>query len=560
MSKGLKIDIAKRVLQLINKDAHLYPKFTSNIQVYGDTTNNFFVECNNLESEIRNINTQSLISKNKILDVFNDDTSKSPSSIKMRIDKNHFVGSILNEIVFVKTTVPHEPKKVVIDFSSPNIAKPFHVGHLRSTIIGNFIAKVNSYLQEKVTKVNYLGDWGTQIGLLKVGLDLKGISMQNVNQQPIETLTECYVQANQIALEDETIQKKARDYFQRLENGDSGDLNNWKSIRGLTVTELSKVYKRLGIEFDVYSWESDYNYMAIKNILVSLEDKGILKNSENGTKVVNVNDSEVTLLKSDNSTLYLTREIAAVIDRYDKFTFDEMIFVVENGQNAHFSALIDILRQMKLPFAENCNHVKFGRIKGMSTRRGTSVSLQEVLDKAKDKMHEKQLKSRNTRAAAMNENVCDILGTTAVIINDLKQRRVANYTFDWDKALQSEGDSGIKLQYLHCKLWSLEQNSGAVLPNTCDPRYISEPEALSLIEELAHFEDVISKSRRESEACVIVNYLFRLARKINVALKVLRVKNESTDVASQRLLLFHASRLVLKQCLELLGVRPLNEM
>lgn len=292
----------------------------------------------------------------------------------------------------------------------------------------------------------------------------------------------------------------------------------------------------------------------------SLEQLNIIKSDESGRKVVTINNHDVTILKSDNSTLYLSRDVAALLDRYKKYKFDKMLYVVDNAQTDHFAAVFEVVKKVNKNCSEGCEHIKFGRIKGMSTRNGNVVFLDDILNEAKEKMHDKQTLSKNTRDSAMNENTCDTLGISAVIINDLKQRRNKDYVFEWNRVLQSDGDSAIKLQYLHCRLWSLEQNCGISIPDICDPSYLTEEIVGDLIVEIAKFDYVLQRSYEEYEACILVGYLFRLAKCVNKMFNELRVKGVESDTAAQRLLIFHSARLIIKKGLNILGVRPLYEM
>ncbi|CAG9791781.1 unnamed protein product [Diatraea saccharalis] len=485
-------------------------------------------------------------------------TESKLETLEVNVDKDTFIKNVLFK-TSPELTFEAKPKHIVIDFSSPNIAKPFHAGHLRSTIIGNFIANINKYFNNKVTKINYLGDWGTQFGILQYGLQMKNIDLDELQSDAIKNLYNIYVYANKLSTVDASVLEQARKYFADIEMGNA-DLGNWRKIRGITVKELENVYSRLGIQFDDYHWESDYNGGVIKKLMNTLEEQNIIKTDDTGKKIARVKDRDVTVLKSDNSTLYLSRDIAALLDRYDRYKFDKMLYVVDNAQTDHFTALFDIMKRINKNCVEGCEHIKFGRIKGMSTRTGNVVFLNDILDEAKKKMHEQQQQSKNTRASAMNDKTCEILGTTAVIINDLKQRRQKDYVFEWDKALQSEGDSGIKLQYLHCRLWSLENNCGLTLPDVCEPNILTEEIVGVVVAELAKFENVLSRALNENEACILVSYLFRLARHVNRMFNELKLKNVDRDLATQRLLVFHSARLVVKTGLEVLGVQPLYEM
>ncbi|CAB3229247.1 unnamed protein product [Arctia plantaginis] len=484
---------------------------------------------------------------------------KNGAVLSFCYERKAFIQNVIKSCVAPEMEPLVKPKKIAIDFSSPNIAKPFHAGHLRSTVIGNFIANVHTYFDNVVTKINYLGDWGTQFGLLQYGLKALDIDLKELKSNPLKTLYDVYVHANKLAATNDNVIQEARKYFSDIEHGRM-NLENWKKIREVTIEELEKVYKRLGIQFDVYLWESDYNGEAIKPLMEYLERENIIRSDESGKKTAKINGRDVTVLKSDNSTIYISRDIASLLDKYKKYEFDKMLYVVENAQTGHFADLFEIVKQIDNKYVDGCEHIKFGRVRGMSTRTGNVVFLNDILDEAKNKMHEKQTLSKNTRRTAMNEETCDILGTSAVIINDLKQKRQKDYVFDWDRALQSEGDSGIKLQYLHCRLWSLEQNCGIALPDICEPEHLTEEVIGNVIAELAKFESVLHKSLEEYEACILLSYLFRLARYVNRMFNEVQVKNVENDLAAQRLLVFHCARLVVKTGLEILGVKPLTEM
>ncbi|XP_063709551.1 probable arginine--tRNA ligase, mitochondrial isoform X2 [Culicoides brevitarsis] len=490
---------------------------------------------------------------------------KPPNNEKVvfKVDKRRFMEETLlrtNEILSEKV---EKAKTVIVEFSSPNIAKPFHVGHLRSTIIGNFLSNLNEHLGHRVHRLNYLGDWGTQFGYLNVGVDLKGFTENEIQAKPIEKLYEAYVYANQMSEKDPEIHKKAMEIFKNLESGSYDKLERWNSYKKFTVDELTRLYERLNVHFDEYHWESMYGINAVQNVVRQLSDTGVLSDSEDGRKIAKVGDRVVPVVKSDGTTLYLTRDIAAYIDRYEKFNFDEIYYIVDNGQNDHFTALFNIIQQLKLPFAGRGTHIKFGRINGMSTRKGSAIFLKDILDEARDIMYEKQVQSATTKIDISNTNEAstDILGTSAIIINDLKQRRNNQYTFNWDNALQTNGDSGIKLQYTHCRLCSLEENSGASIANDVNVDFLQEPEAVSVVIELGKFPEAIARAHKTQEACVIVNYLFSLCNTTSKALKKLNIKQEPNEERkSQRQLLFNRVKLTLNVGMRILGLKPLTRM
>ncbi|XP_035795103.1 probable arginine--tRNA ligase, mitochondrial [Anopheles albimanus] len=495
--------------------------------------------------------------------------SLSAKSGKLQFSLHHekFVENVLRMPEQQDTPSPNHLQTIVVEFSSPNIAKPFHAGHLRSTIIGNFIANVNEFLGQRVVRLNYLGDWGTQFGYLALGVRLKGLSPDEIQKNPILCLYEAYVHAHDVASNNPKVHKTAMDIFAHMEKGSMEELQQWNDYRFYTVNELEELYRRLGVKFSSYEWESQYAMGKIAEVLEMLRDKGGLQEQSDGRKIVRLSKGRtVPLVKSDGTGMYLLRDIAALLDRQERYAFHRSLYVVENGQNDHFNALGEIaLSILNLPYAQGIEHIKFGRVHGMSTRKGKVVFLKEILQEAQLLVQEKQIASPNTKESAVdNPEVWDILGTSAVIINDLKQRRMKDYDFDWSKVLRMEGDSGIKLQYTHCRLASLLRTSHIALDSghdEFDGRLLAEPEACDLICQIANFEPICSQAQEMGEACIIVNYLFRLCKSVNLALKTLPIKHEQNPQKQvQRIILFSRAQTVLQTGMELLGLRPLEEM
>ncbi|XP_071574091.1 probable arginine--tRNA ligase, mitochondrial isoform X2 [Temnothorax nylanderi] len=459
-------------------------------------------------------------------------------------------------------TFINNKRNIIVEFSSPNIAKPFHVGHLRSTIIGNYVANINSFVKNNVKRINYLGDWGTQYGLIQLGIDMADINEDEMRRNPIKALHTAYITANKLAETDSSILDRARKIFNDLENGTGVTYEQWKAFKQYTVEELTKVYGRIGITFDEYHWESMYNAKNIEKIITLMEKMQLLIKDEQNRKVVNLdNEKSVPIIKSDGSTLYIARDIAAAIDRFEKNNFDCMYYVVDNTQASHFSNLLEILKRLQMPWAERLKHVKFGRLHGMRTRKGNMVFLEDILDITRDIMKQKQIDSHTTKVRLdSSDKSSDILGISAMIVNDLKRKRQRDYTFDWNTAFDLKGDTGVKLQYTHCRLVSLERNCGAVLTLECEPSLLQEDIVDDLVVLIAKFEEVVLKSYEEIEPCILTAYLFNLSNAINKAFSLLKVKDELPDLASQRLLLFHVTRNVLAQGMKLLGLIPLEEM
>ncbi|EDW68411.1 probable arginine--tRNA ligase, mitochondrial [Drosophila virilis] len=457
---------------------------------------------------------------------------------------------------------------VVVEYSSPNIAKPFHVGHLRSTIIGNVLANLHQHLGYRTTRLNYLGDWGTQFGLLALGVQLSNVHDAQMRAAPIETLYNAYVTANKAAAADPQLAQQARELFSALEAGkDTTMSKQWEQYRQYTIEELTGVYERLGVHFDSYEWESQYSQRDIVDVLTQLRTAGLLQREEDGREIVVVDQRRVPVIKSDGSTLYLARDIAALLERQQRLRFSRMLYVVDNGQADHFKALFQTVSALDDRFNDKLQHVKFGRIHGMSTRQGNAIFLRDVLNEARDVMREKRSISTTTKVnnTLDDDHVCDILGVSAVLVNVLKQRRQRDYEFSWQQALQVNGDTGIKLQYTHCRLHNLLDNFKHIELAEVKPSWqhlTEEPaDALALLYELARFEQCIWQAKEQLEACVVVNYLFGLCNATSRALKRLPVKQEKCpEKQRQRLLLFRAAKRTLQQGMQLLGLKPLNQM
>lgn len=386
--------------------------------------------------------------QNKIQNITNNDPTSvfdnihiESNAISFNISRDRCVKEILecNCSTVSAPTFMNNGKNIVVEFSSPNIAKPFHVGHLRSTIIGNYVANINSFVKNKVKKINYLGDWGTQYGLVQLGFDMANIGEDEMRRSPIKALYTAYVTANKLAETDSSILDRARKIFNDLENGTVVTHEQWKMFKQYTVEELKTVYNRIGITFDEYHWESMYSAKNIEEIVTLMEKMQLLTRDEQDRKVVSLgNEKNIPIIKSDGSTLYIARDIAAAIDRFENNYFDCMYYVVDNTQANHFLNLLEILKRMQMPWAERLKHVKFGRLQGMRTRRGNAVFLEDILDTARDIVKQKQIDSPTTKVCLdSNDKSSDILGISAMIVNDLKRKRQRDYTFDWNAAFDA---------------------------------------------------------------------------------------------------------------------------
>ncbi|KAG8124053.1 hypothetical protein E2320_019392 [Naja naja] len=438
-------------------------------------------------------------------------------------------------------------RKVLIDFSSPNIAKKFHVGHLRSTLIGNFIANINEAIGHQVTRINYLGDWGMQFGkyiyfknqsygLLGAGFQWFG-SEEKLKSNPLQHLFEVYVQVNKASEEDENIKTLAQDFFRKLEAQEEEAVSLWQHFRDVSIEEYARVYKRLGIYFDEYSGESFYHEKS-QEVIKRLDAKGLLTKTEGVGKVhLSKNGDLVAVMRSDGTSLYLTRQacfvivyqdLAAAIDRMEKYKPDIMLYVTDKSQSSHFQQMFQILKLLGFTWAERCQHVPFGRIQGMRTRQGEVIFLEDVLNETCSLVLERRASTKTTKECDNPPETAERIGLAALIIQDFKGLLLSDYRFNWDHVLQSKGDTGVFLQYTHARLH--------------------------------RYDEIIYQSSQDHQPKHIVNYLFKLSHLVSAAHRNLPVKGSPLELAQARLCLFHAARSVLANGMKLLGITPVDKM
>lgn len=465
-----------------------------------------------------------------------------------------------------------ENKKVLIEFSSPNIAKPFHAGHLRSTIIGGFLANLYEKCGWEVIRMNYLGDWGKQFGILAVGYERYG-DEKKLTEDPIDHLFQVYVRVNKDIAdegdslpESESTDGKSREYFKRMENGDQDAIKLWEKFRELSIEKYIGTYARLNINYDVYSGESQVSKESMNKALEMMDG---LTHIDRGAKLIDMTRfnkklGKVIVQKSDGTTLYLTRDVGAAMDRYDKYHFDKMIYVIASQQDLHTAQFFELLKQMGFEWAQNLQHVNFGMVQGMSTRKGTVVFLNNILEETKDKMHEVMKKNQVKYAQVENpDEVADLVGISAVMIQDMQGKRINNYEFKWERMLSFEGDTGPYLQYAHSRLRSMQRNVPDITVTdmeNADFKLLQEPAAVALIRLLSQYPDVLRNALKTHEPTTVVTYLFKLTHQVSSCYDVLWVAGQTKEVATARLALYAAARQVLYNGMKLLGLTPVERM
>lgn len=467
------------------------------------------------------------------------------------------VWDIINKKASYGSSGLGKKKKVVFEFSSPNVAKPFGIGHLRSTIIGNSLASIFEFESAKVTRLNYLGDWGTQFGRLLFGFKKFG-NEKLLEKDPLKQLYSIYVKTSK-----KMYDEKAREWFRKMEAGDKSSLLLWKVFRDVSIAKLKKVYKQLGITFDSYEGESDYNKKA-KLVLQQLDKKKLLKKSS-GALVVDLEKlglGVALMEKSDGATLYATRDLAAAIARYDKYKFDFMFYEVGQEQKLYFEQLFKILGLMGYQWSKDCFHISHGlyldsKGKKFSTRKGKTVFLEDILEKTKT-LAAKEIKKRTKKISKADLEERSLrVAIAAIFYGDLKNNRRNDVVFDLKRFVSFEGDTGPYLLYSYARASSILRKSKPQMRKFEVPEL--HDKELSLAKKLSQFPDAVANAYRSLNPAAIANYSSELAQSFNEFYHACPVLG-SEEKETFRLALVESFRQVMKNALTLLGITTVEEM
>lgn len=435
---------------------------------------------------------------------------------------------------------PPNGKTVCVDFSSINIAKPFHIGHLLTTAIGASLCRIYRRLGYKVVGINHLGDWGTQFGKMIVAFKKWG-DEKDVEKRGVHALVELYVRFHKEAESEPILDDEARKWFKKIEDGDAEALRLFEYFRSVTLTEVKKVYDRLGITFDSYNGESFYND-KLAAVVELLEKKKLLTTSD-GAKVVDLEDGGMPpclILKSDGASLYATRDLAAAIYRKKTYDFDKNLYVVAYQQNLHFKQVFKVLEKMDFPWAGDCVHVPFGMVSlegggSLSTRSGNVVYLSDVLDTAVNKA-EKVIAEKNP-ALENRKETAESVGIGAVMYMALSTSRIKDLVFSYDKALSFEGETGPYLQYTHARCKSIEAKCEGTKLDKIDYSLLSDNASAAVVTQLSRYRSVILDAAEKYEPSIIAKYLIDLAQSYNAFYVDHRIVGETPEVAKARLAL-----------------------
>jgi len=450
---------------------------------------------------------------------------------------------------------------VTIDMSSPNIAKPMSMGHLRSTVIGNALANITAKNGYVPVKINHLGDWGTQFGKLIYAYKTWG-SETEVKADPIATLLRYYVEFHEKAKNDDTLNDAGRAWFKKLEDGDSEAHQLWQWFRAESLKEFTAIYDRLDITFDSFNGEAFYNDKMAKVVDV-LEEKGLLVSSQ-GAKIVDLSaiNSSLTpamIKRSDGATLYMTRDLAAAIYRKETYHFSKSLYVVGGEQREHFVQMKAVLSLMGFTWADDVEHISFGLItfngKKMSTRKGDVVLLKDVLDDA----HELALKQIQEKNPALeNKNiVAEQVGAGAVVFHDLMNDRTNNFDFNLEEVVRFEGDTGPYVQYTNARAKSILRKSGVtIVDQNLD---LDDVATWDIVTILNSFPETVQRAWQQREASIVAKYALNLSRSFNRYYANSKILTNDQQL-NARLALVQSVSIVLSESLRLLGVKSPEEM
>ena len=485
------------------------------------------------------------------------------------INKEILVKEVLNEMAtsdeYGKSEVGNG-KNVIVDYSSPNIAKPFHIGHLRSTVIGAALYKIYKYLGYNVTGINHLGDYGTQFGKLIEGYKLWG-NEYNIEENPIDELTKIYIRINQACKEDEQVLENCRNNFKKLEDGDKYCVEIWQKFKELSLKEFQKVYDLLGSQFDSWNGEAFYSD-KMAEIIDILEKSGKLVESE-GAKIIDLEDKGINtpciIEKTNGSSTYATRDLAAIMYRARTYDFDKALYLTSYEQALHFKQVFEVAKLLGIDekYTNGLEHVAFGMVLlptgKMSTREGTSVKLSELLSesisRAKAIIEEKNPDLEN------KDEVARKVGVGAVIFNDLANSRIKDEIFDWDTILNFQGETGPYIQYTYVRTKSVIEKAGGVPEiSAVNTELLQDEYSIRLAKLIYGFEDVLVQVTDKNEPSILSRYLIDVAKAYSNFYNENKIINDDKALQDARVYLTYSVGRILKTGAALLGIEMPDKM
>ncbi len=485
------------------------------------------------------------------------------------INKLELVKNVLEEINLKQekygSNESGKGKNIIVEYSSPNIAKPFHIGHLRNTVIGSALYKIYKYLGYNTIGINHLGDYGTQFGKMIEGYKRWGTEY-DLESNPIDECMNIYVRINNLCKEDETVLEQCRENFKKIEEGDPYCVEIWNKFKSLSLKEFQKIYDLLGVKFDSLNGEAFYSD-KMDEVVEKLENNNALKDSE-GAKVVDLEDKGLgvcMIKKSNGSTIYATRDLAAILYRSRTYDFDKCLYVVAYEQNLHFKQIFEVAKYLDIP--EKClnglEHVAYGMVRlttgKMSTREGTVIKVDELLQEAIDRV-QKVIEEKNPDMEDREEEAKKI-GIGAVIFNNLCSTIIKDQVFDWNTVLNFNGETGPYIQYIYVRTKSVLEKAGYI-PQINEIKFelLQDKESLKVIQSLYNFENVLMSVVEKNEPSLLARYLIELSQSYSNFYNENKIIDENKDIQNARVYLTKTVGTVLKTGAGLLGIQMPNRM
>ena len=567
--KDFKDLLAKEISKVSNIDVE---KIKENLEVPKDSTNgDYAFPCFILAKELKK--APALIAtelQSKIAQEINNEDIKEVTAVNgflnFKINRQKMVEELAKEFDEKKENYGsgNQNKNIVIDYSSPNIAKPFHVGHLRTTVIGGALYNIYKFLGNNVTGVNHLGDYGTQFGKLIEGYKRWG-KEYNIEENPIDELTKIYIRINNLCKEDESVLEECRNNFKKLEDGDPYCKELWEKFRALSLKEFEKVYKMLGSKFDSYNGEAFY-VDKMPEVVNLLQKSGKLVDSE-GAKVVDLGSDmpPCIIIKSNGSSTYATRDLAAILYRARTYDYDKAIYVTSYEQILHFKQIFKTATYLGLDekYIKGLEHVPFGMVLlktgKISTREGNIIKLEDLLNEAVERS-KKVIESKNPNLEN-KDDVAHKVGIGAVIFNDLSNSRIKDEIFDWDIMLNFNGETGPYIQYMCVRTKSVLEKAGYIPElKDVDLSKLDDENSKNLVNILYNFNQTLVNVTEKEEPSILSRYLISLAKEYSSFYNNCHILNEDKSLQDARLYLTYMVKTVLEKGLNLLGIQVPDKM
>jgi len=487
--------------------------------------------------------------------------------LNFKYSKEMFISSILEKFednsFYNEIALGGIGKTMVIDFSSPNIAKKIHLGTFRSTAIGNSIQKIYKEKGWDVKKINFLGDWGIQFGKLMSAYKNWG-DEKELKKNPMSYLQKIYVEFNKKAETDETLQDESRKWFQKLEQGDEEALKLWTEFREYTIEDLTKSYERIGVEFDYY-WGEAYFEKMLPAMIDEIEKSPISEISDDAL-IVNLEEYNMPpclIRKRDGTSIYATRDIASAKYRYEQFKFDKMLYVIGTPQQLHCNQFFKVLELLDYKWSSKCEFVGFGQILGLSSRKGTAIYLDDIFNEARSR----SLKIIEERKPDMEkkEETAEKIGIGAVIFQDLSKSRIKDSEFNWERVLAFDGETGPYIQYTFVRVYNIlekikETLTTEIKNSKIDYSLLTDTDSYNLISLISEYPNKLNIALKESEPFIISSYTISLSKAINRFYRNNKVVGAEEKTLQARKLLLEITRDLLEKCMNIIGIPVITKM